>query len=186
MDSITKKKAIFVCEWCKSDFIEWIYRKPRFCSNQCRSEYASIQPRPNQRRPDSFVSVVCEQCNKNYTVHKCQKTKQNPTRFCSRKCQYDWLSENMKGIKNKLFRGGTLKLKDYGKSWFATKSAILKRDNRKCAVCKQEKKVMEVHHIVKLRYFNGDTEKANKPDNLITLCPQCHKKVEHGKVELKT
>ena len=182
---LSSKKSVFTCDWCKKEFVEWTYRHSRFCSNQCRSEYAARQPKPKQRRPENFVVMVCEYCKSEYRVHKSQLTKSKPCRFCSRACQYHWLSDSMHGKDNRMYRGGTAKLKDYGKSWFHTKRLILDRDGHKCAYCGEEKKRMDVHHIIKLRYFNGDTERANNPNNLITLCPQCHKGIELGKIELK-
>jgi 5-methylcytosine-specific restriction endonuclease McrA len=88
----------------------------------------------------------------------------------------------MRGENNILYRGGTLKAKDYGKNWYSIKSAILKRDNYMCRVCGSTKKRLEVHHIIKLRLFYGETEKANDKNNLISLCVKCHKAVEAGKI----
>ena len=37
-------------------------------------------------------------------------------------------------------------------------------------------------------YVAGENEnykEANQLDNLITLCPSCHKKAEHGKISLQ-
>jgi hypothetical protein len=59
------------------------------------------------------------------------------------------------------------------------KSYVLSRDNHKCYFkCKDSHK-LEVHHI-KFR-SNGGTD---NPNNLITLCEKCHKKVHLGKLEL--
>jgi len=58
------------------------------------------------------------------------------------------------------------------------KSYIRNRDNYTCQICK--KKIAnirnEVHHI-KFRSNGG----SNRPDNLILLCQECHKKVHTGK-----
>lgn len=59
------------------------------------------------------------------------------------------------------------------------KSYILSRDNHKCYFkCKDSYK-LEVHHI-KFRSQGG----TDNPNNLITLCEKCHKKVHAGKLEL--
>lgn len=58
------------------------------------------------------------------------------------------------------------------------KSYVLSRDKHTCFFkCKDSK--LEVHHI-KFR-SNGGTD---NPNNLITLCKKCHKKVHAGKLEL--
>jgi DEAD/DEAH box helicase domain-containing protein len=43
----------------------------------------------------------------------------------------------------------------------------------------------DVHHKIPFRQFRDETgrilrERANRPDNLITLCPECHKKAEQN------
>lgn len=59
------------------------------------------------------------------------------------------------------------------------KSYVLSRDNHKCYFkCKDSSK-LEVHHI-KFRSQGG----TDNPNNLITLCEKCHKKVHLGKLEL--
>lgn len=58
------------------------------------------------------------------------------------------------------------------------KSYVLSRDKHTCFFkCKDSK--LEVHHI-KFRSQGG----TDNPNNLITLCEKCHKKVHAGKLEL--
>ena len=61
------------------------------------------------------------------------------------------------------------------------KAFVRYRDNYTCQHCKGKSKdpVLHVHHI-ESRKTGG-----NSPDNLITLCKTCHKKVHDGKIELK-
>ena len=51
---------------------------------------------------------------------------------------------------------------------------VLKRDNYSCRICGCKEAKFHVHHI--------ETRKAggNAPDNLITLCESCHKKLHRG------
>ncbi len=58
---------------------------------------------------------------------------------------------------------------------------VLYRDNHTCRHCKGRSKdpVLEVHHI-ETRQIGG-----NRPDDLITLCSTCHRKVSQGKLKLK-
>lgn len=179
------KRIKFHCAECGKEKEDWAYRKPRFCSQQCAFRYASKLPKPWQRRPENFVNVVCEQCNKKYRVHKCQLTKPRPTRFCSRKCQYDFVSQNMRGDKNPNFIDGNPTYYR-GPNWGRQARATRKRDNFSCQICgkhgNRDGVKIEVHHIKPYRKFNNDFEKANQLSNLITLCNSCHKKAESGKI----
>ena len=58
------------------------------------------------------------------------------------------------------------------------KSYVRDRDGYKCQACKTSKDiVLEVHHILERSNGGGD-----RPDNLITLCSSCHKKIHSGKI----
>lgn len=52
---------------------------------------------------------------------------------------------------------------------------VLQRDNYTCQRCKKQPKISDVHHIIPLGESDGGT---NDLDNLISLCPKCHKEVE--------
>jgi N6-L-threonylcarbamoyladenine synthase len=58
---------------------------------------------------------------------------------------------------------------------------VLYRDGHTCQHCKGKSKdqILEVHHI-ESRQVGGD-----RPQNLVTLCRICHKKVSKGKIQLK-
>jgi N6-L-threonylcarbamoyladenine synthase len=67
------------------------------------------------------------------------------------------------------------------KDFWNVREYVLYRDNHICQHCngKSKDRVLEVHHIVS-RQVGGD-----RPDNLITLCRSCHKKVSAGELILK-
>ncbi len=178
-----EKRSIFKCAWCGIEFKEWTYRKPRFCSNQCRSEYAARQPRPTARRPQNFVTITCETCGKPYSVHKAQVTGRS-SRFCSAACRTTWTSEARKGSGNVNYRGGTIRYR--GANWGRQKRAALTRDGYKCQICGKRlgkhRWDYGVHHIKPYREFNDDYVKANELINLITLCRRCHGGVEAGNI----
>jgi DEAD/DEAH box helicase domain-containing protein len=68
---------------------------------------------------------------------------------------------------------------NYGPNWHIQRSQALQRDRYKCQLCG----VLEgtpghhVHHIVPFRQFTSWIQ-ANQLQNLVTLCPSCHKKAE--------
>jgi len=61
------------------------------------------------------------------------------------------------------YQGGPMK------DFYNVKQYVLHRDGYKCQCCKKDKTKLQVHHIV--FRSNGGT---NAPDNLITLCRECH------------
>lgn len=61
-----------------------------------------------------------------------------------------------------------------------TKAQVLHRDNYKCQNCSKTKCQLEVHHII-FKSKGG----SNEPENLITLCSDCHWKVHHKNLKLK-
>jgi DEAD/DEAH box helicase domain-containing protein len=77
---------------------------------------------------------------------------------------------------------------DYGPDWQKTRDRVRARDNYKCQVCgtPETTRQHDVHHKVPFRAFvqAGSSEptyqRANRLENLITLCPSCHKKVEEN------
>lgn len=66
----------------------------------------------------------------------------------------------------------------YNPRWARIRHFIIKRDHGECQSCSARacgaKFPLHCHHIVPRRYPGG-TERA---DNLITLCPKCHKLVD--------
>ena len=57
--------------------------------------------------------------------------------------------------------------------WKETRMLTLKRDNYKCRRCGKEEN-LHVHHIISRRNHGNDMI-----ENLITLCPSCHKNREN-------
>jgi len=63
----------------------------------------------------------------------------------------------------------------YTEEFYAKRQSILKRDKHSCRACGIRKyKTLHVHHIDLNKEHNEDS-------NLITLCPNCHAQVHHGK-----
>jgi DEAD/DEAH box helicase domain-containing protein len=92
---------------------------------------------------------------------------------------------------------------DYGPNWQKVRLAVRKRDQFKCQVCgaAETKGEHDVHHKIPFRAFlHGSAtspdvamqsretlhsvqdarEQANRLENLTTLCPSCHRKVEQN------
>jgi len=67
----------------------------------------------------------------------------------------------------------------YGPKWARLTHKIRTRDGFICQNCKapERKEAFHVHHKQPFKTFTSK-EEANKPENLITLCPVCHQKAE--------
>ncbi|MCC6148473.1 MAG: DEAD/DEAH box helicase [Anaerolineaceae bacterium] len=68
---------------------------------------------------------------------------------------------------------------NYGNLWPRIRDQIRKRDHYQCQVCGEfeEQRPFHVHHKIPFKLF-ARQELANQPDNLITLCPKCHRAAE--------
>lgn len=53
------------------------------------------------------------------------------------------------------------------------------RDGYTCQICGSTERV-EGHHLFEYSYENG----ASDPDNIITLCHECHLMVHHGNADI--
>jgi len=70
---------------------------------------------------------------------------------------------------------------EYGPNWKSNRDRTRKRDGFICQVCgiPEDTNRHHVHHKKPFRTFSSYFE-ANELDNLITLCPSCHNRVENG------
>lgn len=67
----------------------------------------------------------------------------------------------------------------YGPNWSNLRNQVRERDGYQCQVCGLPETVQahDVHHITPYRIF-ATREEANRLDNLVTLCPSCHRRAE--------
>ncbi|MCR4813286.1 MAG: HNH endonuclease [Lachnospiraceae bacterium] len=69
------------------------------------------------------------------------------------------------------------------KQWISVRDYVLMRDKYLCTKCDKPAEV--VHHVIHLTENNVDTwEISLNPDNLVSLCAECHfneHRGEHGK-----
>ena len=70
---------------------------------------------------------------------------------------------------------------DYGPGWDKIRERVRARDKFTCQVCGavESTRQHDVHHKVPFRAFTS-REEANRLENLATLCPSCHHKVEQN------
>ncbi len=70
---------------------------------------------------------------------------------------------------------------NYGPNWVQIRDRVRARDKYTCQVCGavETSRQHDVHHKVPFRAFTSFVE-ANRLENLTTLCPSCHRKVEQN------
>ena len=68
---------------------------------------------------------------------------------------------------------------NYGPNWNQQRQRALQRDNYQCQVCgiREDERSHHVHHKIPFREFTTYVS-ANKLENLVTLCPVCHRQAE--------
>ncbi len=82
--------------------------------------------------------------------------------------------ENLRSLG--LWRGDA---NEYGPGWDRLRQLVRRRDGFLCQVCGTPEmgRAHDVHHKIPFRTFTS-AEQANRLENLITLCPTCHQRVE--------
>lgn len=162
------------CDRCGTVALKWpqqIYKKRSlgrllFCSNKCAGE---------SRRTSS--EVACTGCSKPVRREN-HSLKRKVGVFCSQKCYWEARSRLLSGKNSPNWRGGSTM--DYGGSnWKSQRRRALKRDGHQCRGCRATKQShgyrMDVHHIVSYHRYK-DKKRANRLENLLTLCRPCHAK----------
>lgn len=68
---------------------------------------------------------------------------------------------------------------EYGPRWSKIRDQVRARDHYRCQICgiPENGRAHHVHHKIPFRSFDN-IEQANQLDNLITLCPNCHRRAE--------
>jgi DEAD/DEAH box helicase domain-containing protein len=94
-------------------------------------------------------------------------------------------------LTERLEAAGVLKPRlDYGPNWPAQRDAARARDDHRCCRCgapERDGRQHDVHHLTPFRSFGYVPRKndlyklANRLENLITLCPTCHRRVERAR-----
>jgi DEAD/DEAH box helicase domain-containing protein len=79
---------------------------------------------------------------------------------------------------------------EYGPDWPDIRQEMLVRDGHRCRLCGDpaaSNRPLEVHHLTPLRTFMAQYARplalrlAHAPENLLTLCPVCHRQVERSR-----
>jgi len=107
------------------------------------------------------VEVKCLNCGKAFEMKRSQSLK-----CCSLNCRREYAKENKI---DRSFYGS--------REWKLIRYKTIARDDFKCSQCGEENYTLHVHHVVPVREGGSD-----ELDNLITLCPKCHRAIHIKKV----
>lgn len=153
------------CETCG----KWFYSEyAKYCSDKCREEGVSQQGHNNPNYRGGKESTECEICGTEFEYYPSEKE----GLYCP-ECvkSKNWRhNPDITGPDNPRWSGGKLELK--------------------CVVCGTTSENLgrnpDVHHIVPVRLFDRATDwtKADAHDlnNVVSLCPACHRSAEFGKI----
>lgn len=151
-----------LCEYCGEPF--GVRRKSarKFCCRRCKDRWWSEH---------RLETVACPGCGREF-----QRSHSNvrARKYCSRACYLQHLS----GVDNPNWQGGPCY---YGPHWDRIAEEVRVRDGvcHDCGKTPDANGVaLDVHHIIPLREFHGDFDKANDPSNLVALCKSCHRKYQ--------
>lgn len=164
------KKVLFHCNIHNLDFelsAECFMRGPKDVRGNC--------PQCSQEEKDSKkTTAVCAYCKKIFYIAPSKKeASKSGLHFCCR--EHKDLAQRLDSGKE--FEA--MRPDHYGNGERNYRVKALREYEPKCAVCQfdEDIDVLEVHHI------DGD-RMNNSLENLIVLCPLCHKKLTTGKYQL--
>lgn len=180
-------KPTMDCVHCGETFEIYPFQegKRKFCSRECSDEYKKTLRGPETANyQGGKVVAICEECSQPFGYYE-RKGEDNPI-YCSRECYDATKSERMKGQNNPVWRGGWHHY--YGANWDEQRAKALERDNHTCQRCgkhtSEQERSLDVHHKKRIGWFREEYdapewwEKGNELNNLVTMCPSCHKTIE--------
>lgn len=144
------------------------------CLNQLQLRFSDT--RPVSEAP--AIPVRCERCGVLIRVPRWMIHRKVRLHFCGKACLEAWATvlpdagEPLVLKGRPQFRGG---------NWKAQAALARKRDGFRCRSCGVTEETLgrqlDVHHKIPVRLFASATA-ANRPDNLISVCRPCHKRME--------
>jgi len=172
-----------VCLECGKTFQTYPCRRAKFCSVECYRKYwkENVLKKKIIPKRTRSITIICEYCGKPFKVWPSRMKRYN-VRFCSKECFDNYKRthpEEYGGENHWNWKGGITEInrklrrsKEY-KEW---QKAVFKRDRWTCQICGYKGHDLVAHHILP---FSEYPELRFDPDNGITLCRRCHKKLHY-------
>lgn len=157
-----KRRTLYyhICDLCGNEFLAPKHLKLKYCSPACG--YASQKDRLN---------IVCDTCGNEFEIKPSRlKNSKSGKYFCTRECKDK--AQRLEGLPE-------LHLPHYGTGKSHYRQRALNTKANVCAICGIDhwngiKITLDVHHI------DGNRDN-NKLDNLLVVCPNCHRTLEMQK-----
>jgi hypothetical protein len=185
------EKATTTCETCGAEFRYYPSEKAgSLCADCVEVENWQEPPRltgaDNPNYTGGKRTLTCGFCDTEFERYPSNVG--DGATLCSDDCRAAWLSEAYTGEGHPNYDGGPTG--PYGEGWNAVRERALDRDDRACILCGTDAEDLgrnpDVHHVVPVRAFVESpalTERdAHTLDNVVTLCPPCHRRAEFGHV----
>ena len=159
--------------WIKPGWVR-MGRNIPVCLNQLQLRFPDGLPRPRVRT----VPARCEQCGNRFGVPQWSDPKGIRLHFCSKSCLEAWASL-LPDVEERLVLKGRPQFR--GGNWKVQAALARERDGFRCRNCGVAEETLgrqlDVHHKIPVRLF-ASAAAANRPDNLISVCRPCHKRME--------
>jgi hypothetical protein len=180
------------CEICGTEFEYYPSEKPGlYCPDCVETENWRYEPDNSGENSPLWTGGKQEiDCDSRGTTFERQPGNiEGEHVFCGRDCQYEWLSEEFTGEGHPNWAGGGMP--NYRGDWREVRRKALERDDRTCVACGANHEELgrnpDVHHTVPVRAYadsrGRDREDAHRLDNVVCLCPSCHRRAEFGNIE---
>lgn len=154
------------CVHCHTMYWPQTKQLLKYCSRRCYLAEVGLRP--------AFVTVACTLCGAK-TRRTLAAVKRVVHTFCSQACSRTFYS----GANSPVYRGD--KDPNRGAAWNRLAESIRLRDCyhcRRCGNSQTDDEKLSVDHIRPWRSFT-DKALANDPDNLASLCRECHSYKTH-------
>lgn len=150
--------------------------------------YCTVACRLDSQRPESPHCQVCGVWFTGVAFRKNGYVAIVKKKTCGQECLRKFYREDEDrkkkigaahlGPKSPSWQGGSGSNTYRGSGWSGIAKKIRKRDKHTCQQCgkteEENGNALQVHHKVPFHQFGGNTQKANKTSNLISLCKPCH------------
>lgn len=141
------------------------------CSPECYSKYFSERMKGENHPFYARVEVKCCHCG-NTVMRPISHARTAKRTFCSNSCRITFVKNNEHNPYYDVRYD-----KRRGANWQTQRSKALLRDDFTCQIC-GSKDNLNVHHKKPYVEFGGNYQKANRLDNLLTVCHSCHLSIE--------
>ena len=167
------RKQELQCEQCGKTILVYardIQHGRKFCSHECYGISKQGKPAHNRNR----VTKQCGWCGKSFD--RAASNFHSKLSFCCQHCSSMWNAEfGLHGKDHPNYIDG--QSNTYGEAWPTIRKAALIKAQYKCQLCEEDKKILDVHHIIPFKFF-ASPKSGNHAKNLIVLCRKCHAKEE--------